>query len=151
MNKKIVRFNVLLIPLALIAGWSLSKATLIGKVGIHILHRELTFLNTWWKGAIFIWFAWIVLEVVQYAVWKRYSKRTNFVIQASLILIALLGLLYTYLDFRTFSHRLLGERFHIGGYLFWIVWGGISAFFINFRDNKTSNELNNGDFETTNK
>ena len=130
MDKKVLKFNILLIPLAVLAGWSLSKATVIGKVGIHILHKELTFLNSWWKGALLIWCAWILLEIVQYQIWKRQSQKINMVVQIALLLLALAGLYYTYLDFRTFSHRLLGERFHIGGYLFWGVWIIITVFFI---------------------
>lgn len=130
MIKRIVGLNIFLVPLAIIVGWSFSKATLIGKVGIHFLHRELTFLNSWWKGAVFIWMIWIILESIQFLVWKRCSKKSNFVVQGSLILCALFGLIYTYLDFRTFTHSLLGERFHIGGYLFWIAWGVISVVFI---------------------
>jgi hypothetical protein len=141
MNKKVLQFNLILIPLAILSGWSLSKATLIGKVGIHILHKELTFLNSWWKGAIFIWIAWIVLELIQFLIWKRASRKMNLIIQSLLLLLALIGLYYTYLDFRTFSHRLLGERFHIGGYLFWIVWIFISAFFVSLKKDKDNPEL----------
>ena len=44
------------------------------------------------------------------------------------VLIALVGLYFTYNDFRhTLSHRWLGERFHLGAYLFWIVWIAISV------------------------
>ncbi len=131
MEKKVVGLNILLVPLAIVAGWSFSKATWVGKVGIHILHQELTFLNSWWKGAIFVWLIWILLEIVQFQVWKRCSRKTNLIVQGALILCALVGLIYTYLDFRTFTHSLLGERFHIGGYLFWIVWGAICVVFAN--------------------
>ena len=136
MDKKIISLNAILIPLAVIAGWTLSKATIVGKVGIHVLHREYLFLNSWWKGALLVWSVWIVLEIIQYLIWKRYPKNINLAIQATLIFLAVLGLYFTYLDFRTFSHGILGERFHIGGYLFWIGWCIISIFFIKLRDHK---------------
>jgi hypothetical protein len=45
--------------------------------------------------------------------------------------LALAGLYFTYIDFRnTLSHHMLGERFHLGAYLFWLGWLVISAFFI---------------------
>jgi len=45
--------------------------------------------------------------------------------------VALVGLYLTYLDFRqSLSHRLLGERFHIGAYLFWLGWININIFFL---------------------
>ncbi len=152
MGKKIFSLNAILVPLAVIAGWTLSKATFVGKVGIHFLHREYAFLNTWWKGALFIWGVWLVLEIIQYLIWKKYLRNINFVIQASCIFLAGLGLYFTYLDFRTFSHGILGERFHLGGYLFWIGWCIISIFFINLRIDKTatmethSDRTKNGDF-----
>ncbi len=136
MDKKIISLNLLLIPLAAIAGWTLSKATIIGKVGIHFLHREYMFLNSWWKGALFIWGVWIVMEIVQYRIWKKYRPNINRAVQISFIFLAVLGLYFTYLDFRTFSHGLLGGRFHIGGYLFWIGWCIISIFYIKLRNDK---------------
>lgn len=138
MNKKLLTLNVLLLPLAIITGWTLSKATIVGKVGIHFLHREYKFLNSWWKGALLIWIVWLVLEIIQYRVWKRYPRNTNLAVQTALILLAVLGLYFTYLDFRTISHGLLGQRFHIGGYLFWVGWCIISIFFIRLKRDEIS-------------
>lgn len=140
MDKRVVRFNLVLIPLSVLTGWAFSKATLIGKVGIHILHKELTFLNSWWKGALFVYGMWLLLQFVQFQIWKKYDRKTNMIIQGVLIFLALAGLLYTYLDFKTFTHSLLGERFHLGGYLFWIVWIVICVFFINLRNDKNGAE-----------
>ena len=136
MDKKLITLNAILVPLAIIIGWTLSKATLIGKVGIHLLHREYAFLNSWWKGALFIWFVWLILGIIQYRIWKRNRRNLNLILQTIFILLAALGLYYTYLDFRTFSHGLLGDRFHIGGYLFWIGWCIISIFFIRLRNDE---------------
>lgn len=136
MNKRIIALNAILVPLAVIAGWTLSKASLVGKVGINVLHREYQFLNAWWKGALLIWVIWVVLEIVQYQILKRYRRSINLTIQAVFIFLAVLGMYYTYLDFKTFSHGILGDRFHIGGYLFWIGWIIISIFFIKPRNNE---------------
>jgi hypothetical protein len=144
MNKKLITLNAILIPLAVIIGWTLSKATIVGKVGIHLLHREYAFLNSWWKGALFVGSIWLVLEIIQYRIWNRYRRNINFAIQATFIFLAVLGLYFTYLDFRTFSHGLLGDRFHIGGYLFWIGWCIISIFFIKLRDDETATKENKG-------
>lgn len=142
MDKKIISLNAILIPLAVIIGWTLSKATVVGKVGIHVLHREYLFLNSWWKGALLVWGVWVVLEIIQYRIWKRYRRNVNLVLQASFIFLAVLGLYFTYLDFKTISHGLLGERIHIGGYLFWIGWFIISIFFIKLRNDKIATEEN---------
>ena len=138
MDKKRITLNAILVPLAIIIGWTLSKASFVGKVGIHFLHREYAFLNSWWKGALFVWGVWLVLEIIQYRVWKRNRRNINLALQATFIFLAVLGLYYTYLDFRTFSHGLLGDRFHIGGYLFWMGWGMISLFFIRLRKDEIS-------------
>jgi len=143
MVKRIILLNAILVSLAVIIGWTLSKATLVGKVGIHFLHREYMFLNSWWKGALFVWCIWLILEIIQYRIWKRNRKNINLAIQASLIFLAVLGLYFTYLDFRTFSHGLLGDRFHIGGYLFWVGWSIISFFFIRLRNDKIATTENN--------
>jgi hypothetical protein len=136
MYKKLISLNAILIPLAIIAGWTLSKSTIVGKVGIHFLHREYAFLNSWWKGALFVWGVWVILEIIQYMVWKKKRRNINMTLQASFIFLAVLGLYYTYLDFRSFSHGLLGERFHIGGYLFWIGWCIISIYFLKLSNEK---------------
>ena len=136
MNKRIITLNAILVPLAIIAGWTLSKAALVGKVGINVLHREYLFLNSWWKGAFLIWVIWLVLEIIQYQILKRYRRSINLTIQAAFIFLAVLGIYYTYLDFKTFSHGILGDRFHIGGYLFWIGWCIIGIFFIKLRNNE---------------
>jgi hypothetical protein len=143
MDKKLITLNAILIPLAIIIGWTLSKATIVGKVGIHLLHREYAFLNSWWKGALLVWGVWLVLEIIQYRIWKRNRRNINLAIQASFIFLAILGLYFTYLDFRTFSHGLLGDRFHIGGYLFWFGWCIISIFFIKFANDKIATSENN--------
>ena len=142
MVKKIITLNAILISLAIIAGWTLSKATLVGKVGIHVLHREYLFLNSWWKGALLIWGIWVVLEIIQYQLWKRYRRNINLTVQSSSIFLAILGMYFTYLDFKTFSHGMLGDRFHIGGYLFWIGWCIISIFFIKLRNDEIATEEN---------
>jgi hypothetical protein len=136
MVKKLITLNAILVPLAIIAGWTLSKATLVGKVGIHVLHREYLFLNSWWKGALLIWGVWVVLEIIQYLIWKRNLRKINLAFQTFFIFLAALGLYFTYLDFKTFSHGILGDRFHLGGYLFWIGWCIISIFFIKQRNDE---------------
>ena len=142
MDKKLITLNAMLVPLAVVVGLTLSKATIIGKVGIHFLHQEYAFLNSWWKGALFIWVVWLVLEIIQYRIWKKYRRNINLAIQTTFIFLAILGLYYTYLDFRTFSHGLLGDRFHFGGYLFWIGWCIISIFFLKLRNDEITTPEN---------
>jgi hypothetical protein len=47
------------------------------------------------------------------------------------LIVAIVGLYFTYRDFQYYyAHRWLKEKFHLGGYLFWIGWIGISLFFL---------------------
>lgn len=142
MKRKLVSLNALLIPLAVISGRALSKATLAGKAGIFFLYREYLFLNSWWKGAALVFGTWAILEIIQYRIWKKYNTSRNRAIQAGFIALAAIGVYFTYLDFSTFSHGLLGKRFHIGGYLFWIGWCSISIFFIALRKKENAEAQN---------
>src|ERR1051325_10477099 len=71
----------------------------------------------------------MMLFFLQGLVQRKLSPTTSKLIQIGAVLIALLCLYLTYQDFRhSTSHRWLGERFHLGGYLFWIGWIIISVF-----------------------
>jgi len=69
------------------------------------------------------------LFFVQTVFYKRGSVKTSKIIQTVLLAIAIAGIFFSYSDFRnTLSHRLLGERFHLGVYLFWLGWIAITIF-----------------------
>lgn len=101
------------------------------------IYKEYEFLKTWWKGALFVFIVWMVLLIIQIIVDKKLSRQMATVIHLAFILLALAGLYFTYSDFQhTTSHRWLKERFHIGGYLFWLGWIIISVFCIVQKQNK---------------
>lgn len=115
--------------LSCISGYLLSKASLVGRVGISLFYREYKFLKIWWQGALLVFVVYCILLLVQTGVQKRTTSKIAGAVQLTAIVIALLGLYFTYADFRhTTTHRWLGERFHIGGYLFWLGWIIISLF-----------------------
>lgn len=138
MKRKFVLLNTLLFLLAVISGWALSKATLAGKTGIFFLYREYLFLNSWWKVTLLVFGSWTIFEFIQYLIWEKYNTGRNRAIQIGFIGLAAIGSFFTYLDFSTFSHGLLGTRFHIGGYLFWVGWCVISFFFIALRKEEST-------------
>lgn len=122
---------LLLAALAAVCGYLLSKASLIGKAGITLLYKEYSFLKVWWQGALAVLIFWLLLFFIQG--WaNRKARAGNAVLaQVSALVVAAIGLFFTYQDFRNdLSHRLLGERFHIGGYLVWIGWMVISLFYL---------------------
>lgn len=126
------REQILIISLAffsLITGYLLSAISFVGRAGISLFYTEYQFLKTWWKGALLVFFVWMLLFLIQSYLFKKVSKKSSNIIQTVLMMIAVTGLFFTYSDFRnTLSHRWLGERFHLGAYLFWLGWIAITIF-----------------------
>lgn len=129
--KRTAFFITILLLLAVISGYLLSKASFVGKAGIDLFYEEYSFLKVWWQGGLLVFLCWILLFSGQATVQKRAERNTANAVHVFFVVLALAGLYFTYNDFRhTLSHRLLGERFHLGAYLFWIGWMLISLFFL---------------------
>jgi hypothetical protein len=117
--------------LSVISGYLLSKASLVGKAGIAVFYREYQFLKVWWQGALVVFGVLFLLFLLQGVAQRKAARGTANLIHFICILLALAGLYFTYNDFRhDLSHRLLGERFHLGAYLFWVGWVMVSLFFL---------------------
>jgi len=122
--------------LSVIAGYMLSSASWIGNIGIDLFYREYEFLQVWWKGALVIFGLLVFLYAVQSLVQKMASANISRIVNIFAIVAAFVGLYLTYDDFRhTLSHRWMGERFHIGVYLFWIGWMIISIYLMMSKKN----------------
>lgn len=120
-----------LLVLSGIAGYVLSKASLVGKAGISLFYTQYKFLKTWWQGGLVVFAVWMLLFFLQGLAQRKWSTAASRLVHFAAIIAALAGLYFTYQDFRhTLSHRWLGERFHLGGYLFWIGWMAVSLFYL---------------------
>jgi hypothetical protein len=118
--------------LSVTSGWLLSKASLVGRAGISLFYKEYRFLKTWWQGALTVLIVLILLLLLQGIAQRKLDRHKTNILHISMLLLSMIGLYFTYYDFRhTTSHRLLGERFHLGAYLFWIGWMIISLFYLN--------------------
>lgn len=127
--KRISILIVLLAALAALSGYLMSKASFIGRLGMTYFYKEYRFLKTGWKGALAVFVVWMIVLIVQTIVEKKLKKGTASLIHVVFILLALLGLYFTYSDFQhTTSHRWLKEKFHMGAYLFWLGWIIVSVF-----------------------
>ena len=127
--RRLAPFIGLLLGLAVMAGYLLSKATLVGRTGIALFYKEYRFFRYWWKGALAVFAVWMLLLFLHRFLQKQLARRQAALLHTGALAIAVIGLFFTYRDFRTdFSHRLLGERFHLGFYLFWIGWMLISLY-----------------------
>lgn len=116
-------FLLLLLLLAALTGWLLSHLNLIGRLGVNTLHTEYRFLTHWWKGALLVLAIWLLLWAAHTTGSRRLPAKTARAFHGAGLVLALLGWYATYHDFRTdITHRIIGERFHLGAYLFWLTW-----------------------------
>ena len=135
-----------LAALSMLSGYMFSKVTWVGKIGMSFFYAQYNFLKVWWKGALLMFGVLIVLLLIQAWVQSARSRRTAVAVHITAVFLALAGLLVTYNDFRnTMTHRWLGERFHIGGYLFWIGWMVISFFLLSQLRRKEIKDTGNKD------
>jgi hypothetical protein len=130
MNKRYLLLLFLFV-LSIISGFLMSKASLVSRVGMSLFYKEYNFLKVWWKGGLAVFLVWMVFFVSQQLAQKKLPRAMALRVHLFACLLAIIGLYFTYHDFRnTLSHHLLGERFHLGAYLFWAGWLVISIFFI---------------------
>lgn len=124
-------FLVFLAVLSVVAGYLLSKVSLVGRMGMKVFYKEYLFLRSWWKDTLLVFVVLLLLFAVHGYIRQKLPKnRSNKIFIISAVL-ALAGLYVSYDDFRhTISHHLLGERFHIGVYLFWIGWVATGLYYI---------------------
>jgi heme/copper-type cytochrome/quinol oxidase subunit 4 len=114
--------------MCLLETYLISKISLIGKIGIAIIHKEYRLLRSGWKT--FLLFLTIHITIIVILALIK-NKKTLKLTAFAFLAIALIGLIVTYLDFlHTYSHRLLKERFHLGFYLFWFSWITSCIFFL---------------------
>lgn len=130
MNRK-SRVLALLVALSILTGYLLSKASWVGRTGINLFYKQYKFLKVWWQAGAVVLGVWMLFFFVQGLLQKRLPPHKAKWVHLTAILFALLGLFFTYQDFRNnLSHRLLGERFHLGSYLFWVGWLIISISYL---------------------
>jgi uncharacterized membrane protein (UPF0136 family) len=129
--KRTAYLFLILLALSGLAGYLLSKASMVGRVGISLFYKEYAFLKVWWQAGLLVLVVWAALFfLLGWAQRKLSFSRSRLVFIITLIL-ALVGTYFTYQDFRhNLSHRWLGERFHLGGYLFWTGWMLVCLFYL---------------------
>lgn len=129
--KRGYRLTLMLFLLAALAGYLLSKASWVGRTGINLFYQQYKFLKVWWQSGLLVFAVWMLLFFLQGRAQKKLPPRSATLTQIGALLAALIGLYFTYQDFRhNTAHRWLGERFHLGGYLFWIGWMAITVFYL---------------------
>lgn len=112
-----------------------------GKIGISLFFKEYkTLKNPWETAAILIGFQLFVIFIL-WLCYRGFGKKASNIVAIVVIVLALAGLGYTIYDFQEdFSHKLLKQKFHIGGYLIWIATM-ISGFFFLLQPKKIVEEV----------
>lgn len=122
MKNKWIILLLLQVIVSLISGILLSKMSIIGRIGVSTVYTEYGFLKHWYKGFAAVLLAQIILIAMLWLV-KRFTTYKNFsIVNLVFIILGLLGLLYTYYDFTSTTHKYMNDQFHWGGYLFWMGW-----------------------------
>lgn len=108
---------------SIISGYLLSAISLVGRVGIGLFYQQYRFLKIWWKGALLVFAVWSFVWIFQLLVRKKINVVRANVLHSIFLILGIVGMYFSYNDFsHTISHRWLGERFHLGVYLFWSGW-----------------------------
>lgn len=140
-NSALITFLLLL---SMLSGYLFSKVSWVGKVGIRWFYKEYGFLKIWWQAALVVFAILLALYLLHFFLQKKFSGKASLYHIAG-ILLAIVGLYFTYADFReTLSHRWLGERFHLGAYCFWFGWISICVFFLTGRTTTSNNTAEAG-------
>lgn len=117
--------------LCLLSSYLISKISLIGKIGIAVFYKEYKWLRSGWKTFLFLFIAQLLVIGILYLLHRKRPKKTTVYTSVGILLLAVVGLWFTYNDFlHTYSHRLLKERFHMGFYIFWLGMIGTCVFFL---------------------
>jgi len=115
--------------ISLVAGILLSKMSVIGYIGVSTVYTEYAFLKQWYKGFAVVFAIQLLLIGILWII-KRTTTFKNFsIVNLIFIILGLLGLIYTFYDFTSTSHKYMNSQFHTGGYLFWAGWFITCLFF----------------------
>lgn len=120
-NKWVILILIQVI-VSLVSGILLSKMSIIGKIGVSTVYTEYGFMKQWYKGFAAVLLIQLLLIAILWIV-KRLTTYKNFsLVNLVFIILGLIGLLYTFYDFTSTSHKYMNSQFHAGGYLFWAGW-----------------------------
>lgn len=120
----------ILICLSLLSGNLTAGVSWVGKIGISFFYRQFSFFQSWWQSSLVCLALMLIIGGLLYFLDRSLAgfKRKVALIVSFLVFLA--GLYFTFRNFRTdLSHRWLGERFHVGIYLYWMGFSIISLFF----------------------
>lgn len=130
MKRNYLLLFFILVCLSLLSGNLTAGVSLVGKIGISFFYKHFSFFQSWWQSSLVCLALMLVVGAILYFIDRSTNGLKRKIVLIACFLIFLAGLYFTFRDFRTdLAHRWLGERFHVGVYLYWIGLGIISLFF----------------------
>ncbi|ANH80228.1 cytochrome d ubiquinol oxidase subunit II [Niabella ginsenosidivorans] len=121
----------LLLAIALLSGILTSGISLIGRIGVNTFYKSYQFFRVWWQAGLVCLLLLLLVTGLLYLIDRKFTGIRRKSILGAFLVIFLAGLYMTYSNFRTdLAHRWLGERFHLGVYLYWIGFCVADVFFI---------------------
>lgn len=116
---------------ALLSGILTSGISLVGRVGVNTFYRNYRFFKVWWQAALVCLLLLVLVTLLLYTIDKKFKGTKRMLLLTGFLLVFLGALYITYSDFRnSLSHRWLGERFHLGIYLYWLGFCIADLFFL---------------------
>lgn len=131
MKRNYYLLSACLLLTALLSGMLTSGISLVGRVGVNTFYRNYRFFKIWWQAALVCLLLLALVAVLLYAIDKKFKGSKRILFLTGFLFVFLGGLYITYSDFRnSLSHRWLGERFHLGVYLYWLGFCIADLFFL---------------------
>jgi len=132
--KRLAPVIFFLAALSALAGYMMLEISFFGRIGVNLFYKQYRFMKVWWQAALVV-FGILILLLITHAIIHRLSaRRASNRVNVIAILIAIGGLVFNFYDFQhDWQHNWAGERFHMGFYLFWVGWIGISLYFLTMK------------------
>lgn len=116
---------------AFLSGLLTSGISWVGRVGVNTFYAGYKFFKVWWQSGLVCLVLQLTIAAILYTIDRKYTHHKRTGALTILLLLFLAGFYFTYANFRAnHSHRWLGERFHLGVYLYWIGFCMTDLFFI---------------------
>ncbi len=120
----------ILLCLSVLSGNLTAGMSFVGHFGIGFFYKQFSFFRSWWQSTLVCLGLMFTIMIILYFIDRALGGIKRKVILLFFFFCFLAGLYFTFRNFRAdLSHRLLGERFHLGIYLYWIGFCIISLFF----------------------
>ncbi len=130
MKRNYLLLFFVIVCLSLLSGNLTAGVSLVGKIGINFFYKQFSFFQSWWQSSLVCLALMLIVGTILFFIDRSTNGLKRKIVLIACFFIFLIGLYFTFRDFRTdLTHRWLGERFHVGVYLYWIGFCIISLFF----------------------